>query len=106
MYLAPEAYGEEGYDPRPVDIWALAVLFCNLYIPEAILFENFTRTNTSFANFFASRGSGIVRFLPEPAKALVGRMLSEDPARRPTISEILKSAWISAIGARMEQIQN
>jgi serine/threonine protein kinase len=27
-YLAPEVYDERKYDPRPADIWSLAIIFC------------------------------------------------------------------------------
>lgn len=27
-YLAPEVYNEKKYDPRPTDIWSLAIIFC------------------------------------------------------------------------------
>ncbi|KAL5341574.1 Pkinase-domain-containing protein [Aspergillus crustosus] len=27
-YLAPEVYDEKKYDPRPTDIWSLAIIFC------------------------------------------------------------------------------
>ncbi|KAL1855427.1 Nitrogen permease reactivator protein [Paecilomyces lecythidis] len=27
-YLAPEVYDEKRYDPRPTDIWSLAIIFC------------------------------------------------------------------------------
>lgn len=27
-YLAPEVYDEKKYDPRPTDVWSLAIIFC------------------------------------------------------------------------------
>lgn len=27
-YLAPEVYDEKRYDPRPTDVWSLAIIFC------------------------------------------------------------------------------
>ena len=32
-YLPPEVYKERKYDPRPVDIWALAIIFAEIMLP-------------------------------------------------------------------------
>ncbi|MCJ1285556.1 serine/threonine protein kinase [Xylographa opegraphella] len=33
-YLPPEVYEVSKYDPRPVDIWALAMSFCRMLLPD------------------------------------------------------------------------
>ncbi|MCJ1322919.1 serine/threonine protein kinase [Xylographa vitiligo] len=33
-YLPPEVYEVSKYDPRPVDIWALAISFCRMLLPD------------------------------------------------------------------------
>lgn len=86
-YLAPEMIKEEPYDNK-VDIWALGVILYELvagYRP----FDgrNFVLMNNIINNPFKKMPDGVDGEIRE----LIGKMLSKDAEKRPSIKEVLRS---------------
>lgn len=99
LYVAPEILRKQPYLPQKVDIWSLGIIF---YL---VLFGTFPFFSTDPAELARLITAGEVRFpraaqrhSPE-AKALVLRMLSFDPQRRPSCDELLASEWLATVEA-------
>ncbi|NXP78106.1 NEK11 kinase, partial [Ramphastos sulfuratus] len=90
-YMSPEALQHQGYDTKS-DIWSLG----------CILYEMCCLTHAFAGHSFLSvvlkvvEGSSpsLPEPYPRPLDALLGSMLSKDPALRPAAADILKSPYI------------
>jgi [calcium/calmodulin-dependent protein kinase] kinase len=93
-YLAPDMSDENGYLPKPVDIWALGLC---LY---TFLFQKFPFENTKKTADDAADDNSIIKLeflgsISEKCQDLLQRMLDRDPLKRINIEEILKHPWLN-----------
>ncbi|KAJ5764449.1 Protein kinase [Penicillium manginii] len=76
-YLAPEVYDEKKYDPRPTDVWSLAIIFCCMTL-RRFPWKQPRSTDNSYRLFVSTPTPGT----PVP---------EIDPRRRPKSSPDLPS---------------
>jgi len=94
-YLAPELFSGEPYNGKKVDVWCLGVILFTMswkrfpFMPENmdVLYEQ-TR-NRRYLTTFLKRLNGSTGL-----KTLVHMILNPDPAKRPSIDEILGHPWL------------
>lgn len=106
-YLSPELLKPEFvfYDPRPVDIWGIAIIYYCMIMrkfPWKAPRKNFN----SFRLFCedpddegdVSKGPlRILRVLPTRSRDVIGRMLELNPKKRINIDDVLKDKWVRKI---------
>ena len=92
-YIAPEVLeGKQGHSYE-VDIWSLGVIIYTLIIGKPPFETNDVKTTYKrIRNNSYSFPENVP--ITDTAKDLVQRILNNDPARRPTIDEILSHPWI------------
>ncbi|KAL4755460.1 hypothetical protein BDW72DRAFT_1924 [Aspergillus terricola var. indicus] len=106
-YLAPERYLDEGEkyisesDPRPLDIWAVALIYVAMRTGRN-LWKAATEKDEGFRAYIEERKVGktnavIQDSCHERSRQVIYAMLSIDPAKRPTAAEILSSEWVQHI---------
>lgn len=84
-YMSPEIAARKEYYGPPTDIWSLGVLLYTMicgYFP----FKGFTESEL-YRKIIAG-GLNIPNSVSENAKLLIRRMLSSDPLKRPSASEV------------------
>ncbi|CAG7919005.1 unnamed protein product [Penicillium olsonii] len=77
-YLAPEVYDEKKYDPRPTDVWSLAIIFCCMTL-RRFPWKQPRMTDNSYKLFVSN---------PSPGTPLA----DSDPRRRPKSTPDLPSS--------------
>ena len=97
-YMAPEIVRKAEYNGFKVDVWALGVV---LYV---LLTGRFPFKAKTEKELFARIQTG--QFLPPvqmnfDAKRLITRMLSVEPSKRPTATELMHDQWFSASQFRL-----
>ncbi|KAL3668846.1 hypothetical protein V7S43_006138 [Phytophthora oleae] len=95
-YMAPEVVASERYDGKPVDIWSLGVL---LYV---MLCGKFPFQGVSFHQLYQKLRSGaqqllIPSALSSEARTLLQSVLTLNPAKRPSASELLCCSWLQSV---------
>ncbi|KAI0462197.1 hypothetical protein LJB42_004285 [Komagataella kurtzmanii] len=117
-YLAPEVFQTKAYDPRPVDIWSIAIIYCCMAL-KRFPWKIPRSSESSFRNFCATPNTDLdgnylneedkakeakiqgpyrlFRLLPHSSRRLISRMLELDPARRISVEEILDDVWFRSI---------
>ncbi|CAB4253196.1 similar to Saccharomyces cerevisiae YDL025C RTK1 Putative protein kinase, potentially phosphorylated by Cdc28p [Maudiozyma barnettii] len=106
-YLAPELLSghSKSYDPRPVDVWAVAIMYYCLIMGKF----PWKAPRRSFNNFRlfsedpddeddVSKGPlRILRLLPTYSRPLIGQMMELNPQTRIRTEDILHDKWIQSI---------
>ncbi|CDR41359.1 CYFA0S07e01156g1_1 [Cyberlindnera fabianii] len=110
-YLAPEVLVEKYYDPRPLDIWSIAIMFCCMTL-RRFPWKAPKQTDNSFKLFamkpepnpenpeHKSRSRGpyrLLRLLPHASRPLIGKMLELKPEDRATMEDVLNDEWLQSI---------
>ena len=100
-YMAPEIIRKSEYNGFKADIWALGVVL------HVMMTGRFPFVGKTEKDLFARIQTG--QFLPPvqmnfDAKRLIQRMLSLEPAKRPSASEILRDPWLTAAGSGVTAI--
>jgi serine/threonine protein kinase len=110
-YLAPEVLVERYYDPRPLDIWSIAIMFCCMTL-RRFPWKAPKQSDNSFKLFsmvpepnpenpeHKSRSKGqyrLLRLLPHASRPLIGKMLELNPLDRATLEHIYSDPWFDAI---------
>ncbi|CDK25128.1 unnamed protein product [Kuraishia capsulata CBS 1993] len=112
-YLAPEVLGMSSYDPRPCDIWSIAIIYCCMILVR-FPWKAPKMSDASFKAFAttpdpadlksndSSRAKTVgpyrlLRLLPSASRDLIGKMLIVDPAKRITMQHIVDSPWVQEI---------
>ena len=93
-YMAPEIVGKREYVGIKADIWALGVV---LY---ALLTGSFPFKGLTTIDLYGKIGKGIFHIPPtisKQAKALLEKMMTVSPNKRPTALEILTDPWFEQI---------
>lgn len=106
-YLAPEllAGHSKAYDPRAVDVWALAIMYYCLIMGK-FPWKAPRRSYNNFRLFSedpddeddVSKGPlRVLRLLPADSHHLLGGMLELEPRRRITASQMLADPWLASV---------
>ena len=91
-YMSPEIVLRKEYAGQAADMWALGVLLF------ALLSGTFPFRGLSDKELYAKITKGLFNVphcISPLAKGLIQSLLSVDPAKRPTCSEILQHAWVT-----------
>ena len=97
-YMSPEALDGGFYDGRPADVWALGVVLCNLLDRGDFPFGG--RGEEGLRASIQSAPPRLPDGVSERLADLIQRMLTKDPAKRISISEVRSHPWIAAAAAR------
>lgn len=112
-YLAPEILIEKYYDPRPVDVWSIAIMFCCMVL-RRFPWKAPKQSDNSFKLFSTvpeinpenpehkSRSKGpyrLLRLLPHASRPIISEMLQLDPLKRATMEDVLQDEWFKSIDA-------
>jgi polyhydroxyalkanoate synthesis regulator phasin len=89
-YVAPEVLADKGYDGRTADVWSCGVILYVLlagFLPfdeptMTALFRKIQNADFAYPSWF---GPGV--------KALLGKILTADPARRITLKQVKEDPW-------------
>ncbi|OQR88747.1 protein kinase [Achlya hypogyna] len=100
-YMAPEMYGNDGYDPKQADVWALGVLLYMMHTGLPLV-EKAAVTDRIF-NYIQTHGLAamvkawrVQRLLPQQALDLLEKMLVINPAERISITDVLQHSYVTA----------
>ncbi|MBZ3884087.1 Sperm motility kinase 3 [Sciurus carolinensis] len=90
-YLAPEILLRQEYEGPPADVWSLGVILFYLLAGrcpfKALLRSGMVRRIREGRYHIPDR-------VPPQARSLIRSMLSMDPARRPTVEQVLQHPWL------------
>lgn len=92
-YMAPEIVLRKEYTGNPADIWALGIL---LY---ALLSGSFPFKGTTERELYRKIARGVFEFpshIIGAPRNLIKKMLTVDPDRRPSSSQVLSDGWFSS----------
>uniref|UniRef100_UPI00358E38A7 uncharacterized protein n=1 Tax=Myxine glutinosa TaxID=7769 RepID=UPI00358E38A7 len=89
--MAPEITAHGGYEGPPVDVWALGILFTELFL--GLQFDGHNIIDTSHGKTDFNVGNSPPTFGRETLVSLLTAMLREDPLERLTMTEIVNHAW-------------
>lgn len=104
-YLAPELFTQSHYDPRPVDIWSIAIIFYCMTL-RRFPWKKPTEDVMSFKLFCQKPEDGndrsrgpyrLLKLLPSCARPLIGKMLVLNPQERILIDDVVKDSWFQNI---------
>lgn len=104
-YLAPELLVSQYYDPRPVDVWSIAVMFYCMTLrrfpwkkpsEEVVSFKLFAQKPDD-ENDHTKGPYKILKLLPRHSRPLIGRMLELSPHKRILMPEVLADPWFQNI---------
>ncbi|CDO92832.1 unnamed protein product [Kluyveromyces dobzhanskii CBS 2104] len=104
-YLAPELLTSQYYDPRPVDVWSIAVMFYCMTLrrfpwkkpsEDVVSFKLFAQKPEDEHDH--SKGPyKILKLLPRHSRPLIGRMLELNPQKRILMPAVLQDIWLQNI---------
>lgn len=106
-YLAPELLIQATYDPRPVDVWSIAITFYCMSL-RRFPWKAPRKNYTSFKLFCeepdhprdTTKGPfKILKLLPRSSRKLIGQMLKIDPKKRILMNEVMEDEWLRSIDA-------
>ncbi|AQZ11539.1 RTK1 (YDL025C) [Zygosaccharomyces parabailii] len=104
-YLAPELLVESTYDPRPADVWSIAIMYYCMVL-RRFPWKAPRQTYNSFRMFCErpesekdpNRGPyKILKLLPHSPRKLIGAMLELDPKKRILMDAVLQDKWLQDI---------
>lgn len=104
-YLAPELLIQATYDPRPVDVWSIAITFYCMSL-RRFPWKAPRKNYTSFKLFCEEPDNPrdttkgpfkILKLLPRSSRKLVGQMLKIDPKKRILMNDVMKDEWLQSI---------
>lgn len=106
-YLAPELLLQRSYDPRPVDVWSIAITFYCMML-RRFPWKAPRQSNTSFKLFCSqpdsktdtSKGpTKILKLLPRSSRLLISQMMKLDPKDRILMDDVMKDEWLQSINS-------
>lgn len=113
-YLAPEVLIEHHYDPRPLDVWSIAIMFCCMTL-RRFPWKAPKQSDNSFKLFTTkpepkegedgevihkSKSKGpyrLLRLLPHASRPLISAMLELNPSKRISMEQIIENEWVKSI---------
>lgn len=104
-YLAPELLTSTTYDPRPVDVWSIAIMFYCMSLRRfpwkapRDKFQSF-RLFCEEPEHDKDLQKGpyrLLKLLPRHSRSLVGQMLELDPKKRILMCDVVTNSWFEHI---------
>ncbi|RUS15992.1 kinase-like domain-containing protein [Endogone sp. FLAS-F59071] len=114
-YIAPEEFENKAFDPRPVDVWSIGIIYLTMALGrftwrvakagEDPNFDDYLETRKKMRQREAdpdkppksSNGVDVIEKLDAAVRPLLYKILDPDPSRRPKASEILLDSWFRSI---------
>ncbi|KAL1784475.1 sperm motility kinase X-like [Sigmodon hispidus] len=90
-YCAPELFGNQGYDPRALDIWSMGVV---LYIMVTKHYPFKATTYEKMKEEMQQPRYYIPPTLPARIANLIVQLFTIDPGQRPKIRDIMEHQWL------------
>ena len=101
-YIAPEVFSQEEHDPCGADVWSLAIIFVCMTLRRFPWTLPKPDVDPSFEAFVNPSGFGkarLMKLMPRESRAILCRMLEEDPEKRAKMPEVLADEWVRSIEA-------
>ncbi|CEP64525.1 putative serine/threonine protein kinase RTK1 LALA0_S12e00848g [Lachancea lanzarotensis] len=104
-YLAPELLSYTTYDPRPVDVWSIAIMFYCMSL-RRFPWKAPREKYQSYRLFCEEPESDkdlqrgafrLLKLLPRQSRKVISAMLQLDPKRRILMDDVLKDSWVEEI---------
>lgn len=96
-YIAPEVLeGKQGHSYE-VDIWSIGVIIYTLIIGKPPFETSDVKTTYKRIRMNAYNFPENVQ-ITDPARDIITKILNNDPAKRPTVDEILTHEWMNNMG--------
>lgn len=104
-YLAPELLIQLSYDPRPVDVWSIAITFYCMSL-RRFPWKAPRRNYGSFRLFCEEPDNSkdttkgpfkILKQLPRASRKVIGQMMKIDPKVRILMDDVMKDEWVQSI---------
>ncbi|CAI6089132.1 unnamed protein product [Clonostachys chloroleuca] len=101
-YIAPEAFTDDEFDGRPLDVWACGVIYMAMCTGKLLWNIAKKDEDSSYAKYLQDRrleeGFRPIESLPQDGCGnVLYCLLDPNPGRRITVSQILKSRWVRGI---------
>ena len=109
-YLAPEVFTNDKFRTKPLDIFALGIVLFTIYTrcppfdkatSDDYNYKLFVAKNEKYWNIYGKR---LRRKFSSEFKTLINDMLSYDPKKRPSLSQIKKYDWYQGSLPIKEQV--
>lgn len=100
-YMSPEIVARKDYYGPPADIWALGVL---LFVMMSGSYPFKGRDDKDLYRKIIRGQFEIPQVITAAPRALIHRMMSVDPSRRPSVKELLSDAWLNGLHMSIEFI--
>ena len=104
-YLAPEVLTQTYYDPRPVDVWSIAIMFYCMSLrrfpwkapKESIQPYKLFCEEPECEKDKHKGPYRLLRLLPRHSRPLIGGMLELDPKKRLLMNQVVADPWFQHI---------
>ncbi|KAJ3296521.1 serine/threonine-protein kinase HAL4/sat4 [Borealophlyctis nickersoniae] len=97
-YIAPEEFTEASYDGRKVDVWACAIIYIAMIL-KRFPWRAAKPSDPDYAAYLRSQNHTcrIIERLPAHSRTLIRDMLEPNPAKRPSIEQVLDNEWLKGV---------
>lgn len=110
-YLAPELLTNKMYDPRPIDIWSLAIIFYCLIMKKfpwkapRISFNSYRLfcEDPDDEDDISKGPMRLLNCLPRESQDVIRQMLQLDPSQRFDIQQVAEEPWVQKISCSHAQ---
>lgn len=100
LFMAPEQFRKKGYDPMKSDVWSIGV---TLFYIATKTYPFFAITPQAFKNLVETGVYPVNAIVNEDLRRVIFKCLSVDPAKRPTVDEILEMDYFREYKASRSQ---
>eukprot|EP00286_Rhodomonas_abbreviata_P015092 CAMPEP_0181318008 /NCGR_PEP_ID=MMETSP1101-20121128/16776_1 /TAXON_ID=46948 /ORGANISM="Rhodomonas abbreviata, Strain Caron Lab Isolate" /LENGTH=405 /DNA_ID=CAMNT_0023425447 /DNA_START=245 /DNA_END=1459 /DNA_ORIENTATION=+ len=91
-YAAPEILKGKGYIGSPVDVWSLGVMLYVMTVGK-YPFSHLAKQQKEIKSSIISKSPPMPKSLSRGIRDLIARMLTKDPERRITLSQVQNHSW-------------
>jgi MAP/microtubule affinity-regulating kinase len=93
-YMSPEIVARKEYYGPPADVWALGVL---LFVMLSGVYPFKGRDDKDLYRKIIKGQFEVPQVVAAAPRAMIHRMMSIDPSRRPSVKELLSDAWLNGL---------
>ncbi|WBW70700.1 serine/threonine protein kinase Ppk8 [Schizosaccharomyces osmophilus] len=106
-YVAPEVLSGKPYDPRAIDAWSCAVVYCCIALKK-FPWRAPNESNKRFKTFLAQMKDPtleieLINSLPEKSRIAIKGMLDPDAEKRWDIGKVLSTSWMKDAALSLNQ---